>query len=189
MSRAHDLEAVRRLLSARTPSTLDEPGGPRAAVATVLREGAEGLEVLLIRRAQHPEDPWSGHMAFPGGRQDSGDPDLLHTALRETLDGSRTLLGRLDDVPAVARGERTGMVISPFVFELAREATLRPNHEVAETLWAPLSPMMRGEVDTVRPYVWKGVDLKLPAYDVAGRIVWGLTYQMLHGLFGILAER
>ena len=64
-------------------------------------------------------------MAFPGGREDPGDVDLLSTAVRETLEElaldlnyHARLIGRLDDLPAVARGRRTGMSIAPFVFEL-----------------------------------------------------------------------
>ena len=64
------------LFEGRTPS--------RAAVAIVLREMADGPQVLLIRRAQREGDPWSGHMAFPGGRVDPDDESLLATALRET---------------------------------------------------------------------------------------------------------
>ncbi len=165
----------------------------RAAVATILREGAQGPEVLLIRRAEHPRDPWSGHMAFPGGRQDPGDADLFATAVRETREeialdlreGAR-LLGRLDDLPAIARGRRTGMVIAPFVFELLRDAPFVPNYEVAEALWAPIGPLMRGERLTTIPYVLQGRRIELPAHDIDGRIVWGLTFRMLDGLFSLL---
>ncbi len=189
-----DLASIRAALAGRAPreahgSEIDR----RAAVATVLR-GAGEPEVLLIRRAEHPEDPWSGHMAFPGGRHDPEDRDLFHTALRETLEevgldlsaGAR-LLGRLDDVPAIARGRRTGMAISPFVFELGDpEAGLCANHEVQEVLWVPLGPLMRGEADTTIAYPRDGATFHLPAFDVEGRIVWGLTYQMLQHLFSIL---
>ena len=191
---AVDLELIRATLSGRAPRELEPEGGRRAAVATVIRGDEAGEpEVLLIRRAEHPADPWSGHMAFPGGRHDSTDPDLLSTAVRETLEEvglslcrDARLIGRLDDVPAVARARRTGMVITPFVFEVAGEPSLVLNHEVAEVLWAPMGPLIRGEADTVRPYQHEGRRYDLPAYDVEGRIVWGLTYQMLQALFGVL---
>ena len=165
-----------------------------AAGAVLLREGGAGPEVFLIRRAEHPRDPWSGHMAFPGGRQHAGDATLLQTAMRETheevgLDLSREAehIGQLDDLQAIARGKPQETVIRPFVFEVHRESPIQVDEsEVAEALWTPLLPLYRGEVDTVRPYQWHGTQIDFPAYDVGGRLVWGLTYQMLHSFFRIL---
>ncbi len=162
-------------------------------MAAVLREAAAGLEVLLIRRAEHPRDPWSGHMAFPGGREDDADADLLGTAVRETreelsldlLQHAR-LLGRLDEMPAIARGRRIGLSITPFVFELTTQVPFVPNEEVAEALWAPFLPLMRGELLTTIPYEIEGRHIALPAHDVQGHIVWGLTFRMLDSLFALL---
>jgi 8-oxo-dGTP pyrophosphatase MutT (NUDIX family) len=187
------LPDVRSVLEGRAP--LELPGHEKwAAVAVLLREATSGPEVLFIRRAEHPTDPWSGHMAFPGGRQESGDASLLETAMRETreevgLDRSRQAehIGQLDDLPAIARGKPQGTVIRPFVFEVHRQSPIRvQEREVAEALWAPLLPLYRGEVDTVRPYQWQGTQIDFPAYDVGGRLVWGLTYQMLRSFFRIL---
>jgi 8-oxo-dGTP pyrophosphatase MutT (NUDIX family) len=165
----------------------------RAAVATVLREGHEGPEVLLIRRAEHPNDPWSGHMAFPGGREEPSDADLLATVVRETreelaLDLERTgrLIGMLDQLPAVARGKRTGLTIAPFVFELVQDSPLTLNYEVAEVLWAPLVRLMRGDYATTYPYTIDGREVRLPAHDVDGRVVWGLTCRMLDSFLTLL---
>jgi 8-oxo-dGTP pyrophosphatase MutT (NUDIX family) len=187
------LPAVRTALAARQPRRLAEDATHRAAVATVLREGAREPEVLLIERAQHPDDPWSGHMAFPGGRQDAIDANLLRTAERETheevgLDLRRhgTLIGQLDDVEAIARGRVTGLVIRPYVYEVESTPPLIPNYEVADILWAPLGPLATGQADTVRPYEHEGRRYSLPAFDVEGRIVWGLTYQMLRSFLAAL---
>ncbi|MEO0321649.1 MAG: CoA pyrophosphatase [Myxococcota bacterium] len=162
----------------------------RAAVASVLRPAEAGPEVLLIRRAEHPRDPWSGHMAFPGGRQDPEDADLLATAHRETLEevgldlAGAELLGRGDDLEAIAQGKRAGLVVRPFVF-WAPNAETGPMDasEVAEALWAPIVPLLRGERDTTYPYEHEGQRLRFPAYDIDGRIVWGLTHRMLTALF------
>ena len=56
----------------------------QAAVAVVLHVTDEGSEILFIRRAQHDADPWSGHMAFPGGHRDPVDTSLKAAAVRET---------------------------------------------------------------------------------------------------------
>jgi 8-oxo-dGTP pyrophosphatase MutT (NUDIX family) len=189
-----DLAQIRAALAAREPQHATGPEiERRAAVATILRNHHEP-EVLLIRRAEHPVDPWSGHMAFPGGRHERDDRDLLHTALRETLEEvgldlstQARLVGRLDDIPAIARGLRTGMAIAPFVFELEDGgATVSPNYEVQEIVWAKLAPLLRGEADTTFPYLREGEAWHLPAFDVGGRIVWGLTYQMLQHLFFVV---
>jgi 8-oxo-dGTP pyrophosphatase MutT (NUDIX family) len=187
------LPDVRGVLAGRAPRELEEHE-KWAAVAVLLREGGFGPEVLFIRRAEHPQDPWSGHMAFPGGRQDAVDETLLHTAMRETheevgldLSAAAEQIGQLDDLQAIARGKPQETVIRPFVFEVHRESPIRVDQrEVAEALWTPLMPLYRGEVDTVRPYQWKGNQIDFPAYDVEGRVVWGLTYQMLRSFFRIL---
>jgi 8-oxo-dGTP pyrophosphatase MutT (NUDIX family) len=189
-------------VAARLAPLLDRPhvpapAGAHAAVAAVLREGVadEGAEVLLIRRAERESDPWSGHMAFPGGRRDPGDADLLATARRETreevgldLAARGTLLGRLDDLQAISRSRPTGMTITPFVFSLAGEAVLRFDpEEVAEALWVPLAPLARGEGAGTVVYEREAGRIELPCWRVSGHVVWGLTHRMIQSLFEVLA--
>lgn len=184
---------VRTALERRAARELDEHD-KWAAVAMLLREGGAGPEVLFIRRAESPQDPWSGHMAFPGGRQHAEDRTLLHTAIRETqeeigvdLFDEADHIGQLDDLQAIARGKPQETVIRPFVFEVHRDSPIRPDaREVAEALWTPLLPLYRGDADTTRPYQWHGTQIDFPAYDVEGRVVWGLTYQMLRSFFRLL---
>src|SRR5262249_41037346 len=159
-------------------------------VAAILRGTPGEAEILLIRRAEHPGDPWSGHMAFPGGRRDEADPSLAATAIRETreevgldLATHGELLTRLPDVPAGARGKRVGLTIAPFVFALRGEPALALNGEVAEALWAPLGALGRREGAGTVPYQRDGVSFELPCIRVDGRVIWGLTYHMLESLF------
>ncbi len=192
-----DRDLVRaRLARLGQPPPCDEPGA-RAAVAVVLGEArtcpSKLVEVLLIRRAEDPRDPWSGHMAFPGGRQDPGDPDLIETAIRETreevgldLRAHAEPIGCLPQLPAIARGRKVGLVIAPHVFALHADVPLSPNHEVAEVVWTDLLPLIRGESRATMPYVYQGQRLELPGHKVGERIVWGLTFQMLEGFFDVL---
>lgn len=179
----------------RAPAREIVHSGARAAVAAVLRErDGGGAEVLLIRRAEREGDPWSGHIAFPGGRSSEADRDLEATAVRETreevgidLEADAALLGRLPDLHAVARAKRTGLVITPFVFALKREAPLVFDaREVAEALWTPLAPLSRGEGAGTIAYEREGAHIDLPCWYVEGRVVWGLTHRMLLSLFEIL---
>lgn len=156
----------------------------------MLRQVDAGTEALLIRRTSHDLDPWSGHMAFPGGRVHDDDRSLLITALRETreevgldLAAHATLIGPLDPLDAIALGKRQGFRITPFVFllegpqELQLDAT-----EVAETMWAPLDALARGDHDTRHTYRYQDVSRELPAFEVQGQIVWGMTHRMLVNL-------
>jgi 8-oxo-dGTP pyrophosphatase MutT (NUDIX family) len=189
------VSAVRRALSRRPHRPVVQDGDVKlAAVAIVLCEGSRGAEVLLIRRSTRPGDPWSGQMAFPGGRRDPTDADLLQTAIREAeeevgllLDPDRALLGRLDDLQVLANGVPAGLVVTPFVFTLEERPQLTPCvYEVEETLWTPLGPLAQGKHRTTHPWMYGETRVDLPAYDIDGRIVWGLTQRMLQGLFDLL---
>ncbi len=130
---------VRRALASRPSEPVTPALASRAAVALILRDGEAGIELLFIRRAEHPQDPWSGQMAFPGGRAETGDADLLATAVRETaeeigldLAHAAEPLGALDEVRAMARMRPMDLTIQPFVFRLVTPAELRPERRGRE---------------------------------------------------------
>lgn len=196
-----ELGAIRGRLKDRHATRYAGEAQKRAAVAAVLRPMA-GLfgelqpletEVLLIRRADRAGDPWSGQMAFPGGHKDGRDPDMLATALRETREevgldlGQHELIGALDEHPATYQGTFTGMVIAPFVFALKHNVELRPNHEVASVIWAPLGQMARGELDVHHELSRNGETMRFPAFGIGPHVVWGLTHRMLQNLFDSLS--
>ena len=196
-----DFETIRRRLRNRVATRQSETGIlRRAAVAAILRPLGTGpdadTEVLLIRRAERANDPWSGHMAFPGGHQDSADIDTRATAMRETLEEvgldlrPHDYLGELDELSAVARGLRVPMSIAPHVFSIAgvQLPDLSPNYEVAEAVWGSLGQMYRGELDTTKEWSFEGQTQVVPAFNVGGHLVWGMTYLMLRSLFQVLHE-
>ena len=146
------LTQIRARLTAYRPHVIEEPRVARAAVALVLADPGDGVELLLIRRATRDDDPWSGHMALPGGRRDPDDADAVATASRETLEevgvdlgADAEVIGRLDELRAVARHRPLDLVITPVVFVLHRAVVLRPSpREVESAVWVPLSFLDRG---------------------------------------------
>jgi len=191
------LPQIREALARHVPERLRERDARHAAVALCLREAAAGRpEVLLIERARREGDPWSGHMAFPGGIVEAYDASARSAAVRETkeevgLDLLRgEALGRLDDLHGRHAGRRVGLVVSAFVFHVPDPEPLCPNHEVETALWFPLADLHAPERRIDHRYPAAG-DVPYPGILVGepGRhVVWGLTYRFLELFFQVLAR-
>ena len=126
------LEALSRALAARpSPRMPEDESLARASVLLAVRP-TDPLELLLIRRAEKEGDPWSGHMALPGGRHQAGDPDLLSTALRETREEvglvvpPAAVLGELVEVRPQMRRARIPITVVSWVAAVPLEVELRP---------------------------------------------------------------
>jgi len=160
------------------------------AVALILAPGKLGLEALFIRRAERPDDPWSGHIALPGGRREPGDADRLATAVRETREEvdvalpEAALLGVLDDL-APSTPRLPPLVIRPYVFGFATRPEARLSEEVAGVMWLPLPELASCEGKAVVPL--RGETREVECYAYGGVVIWGLTYRILKG-FLKLAE-
>ncbi len=178
------LATVRRALRDHRPQVADAPDARPAAVALVLLDGPQGIEILLIKRAERADDPWSGQIALPGGRYDVGDRDLEATAVRETreetgvdLSGAERL-GVLDDLyPRTSA--LPPVVVRPFVFALARRAALVPSDEVQRAFWLPLGRLSEPGVRREVTLTLRGAPRTLPAYLVDDELIWGMTERIL----------
>jgi 8-oxo-dGTP pyrophosphatase MutT (NUDIX family) len=187
---------------ARLARALDENPGRRiepnddvrlAAIALVLRPGEAGQpELLMIKRAEAEGDPWSGHVACPGGRKEPGDPDLAHTAIRETweetgvdLERDGRLLGTLDDI-----SPRTPVLppilVRPFVAVVRPEVEIVQSAEVAEAFWVPLSALRVRASWGMGLVKIRGMDREVSMFRHGEYVVWGLTERVLRQLLGYL---
>jgi 8-oxo-dGTP pyrophosphatase MutT (NUDIX family) len=191
---APGLDEVRAALDAHRPARVADAVKSRAAVAIVLRDGAAGLDVLFIRRAEHPRDPWSGQMAFPGGRFEPQDGDLKDTAIRETAEeialdlGKAEYLGALDEVRAMARLRPMDLTILPFVFYVHDHAGIVPGDEVKSVHWLPLASLLSAESRASFEYRHDGKVTSFPSLELQGLVIWGLTYRMLLGFTALVTE-
>ena len=84
MNSRPDIANIRVALGARAQQPKPfQPHPDHAAVALALAGTGDNLQLCLIRRVEHPSDPWSGHMALPGGRASPGDRSARAVAERE----------------------------------------------------------------------------------------------------------
>jgi 8-oxo-dGTP pyrophosphatase MutT (NUDIX family) len=188
MPAAQTLSTVGAALAAHHPRLLPT-WLPGAAVAAVLREGASGLDLLLVERARRRSDPWSGDLAFPGGLAQPSDRDRTVTAIRETreelgldLQADASQLGRLPDLWAVSPRVLLPMAVSPFVFALKRPARLEPNSEIAAARWVPLGPLLDPGAREHFTRRYLGVRLRFECHPLGEGRLWGLTLRMVDDL-------
>jgi len=178
---------VARMLAERPGVVMAGDGGAtRAAVALIMRLADDGdVEMLMIKRAAYAGDPWSGHFALPGGRQNSADASLEHTAVRETLEEtavdlatSGRLLGTLDDVrPRTPR--LPPVTIRPFVFVTPGDVPIATSDEVAEAFWIPLALLADPSATGEATFTDRGVERTERSFQLGQRVIWGLTERIL----------
>jgi 8-oxo-dGTP pyrophosphatase MutT (NUDIX family) len=174
---------LRERLALRESGSPDEdPTLVWAAVAIILTPQPDSI--LLIRRADRSGDPWSGHMALPGGRREPGDPDLAGTAIRETAEEVGVELRREDLAGSLADViPRTPVLppvaVRPFVFLLPERPAMRLNAEVAQASWVPVDYLLRPDTHHPVQLEVAGQSRQVQAYQLENAIIWGMTERIL----------
>lgn len=188
------LDGISKELKRRPPVRAERGAyDSEAAVALLLRPTGSGLEFLAIKRAESEGDPWSGHMALPGGRRDPEDEDLWVTAVRETHEevgvdlfqvGRR--LGQLDDVAPRTR-RIPAIAITPFVVAVQPDIVAQTSSEVERAFWVPLDVVVE---DKHRGSMTLDVvpDREYPTIEYEGHVIWGLTFSILGQFEAVLRQ-
>ena len=151
------------------------------------------VQLLYIERMRAEGDPWSGHIAFPGGRVEPDDRSLRETAERETREeidlhlSDEHYVGRLDDL----KGTSLPVQVAAFVYALGDRTELAPNGEVHRAFWHPLSTLCDPERQRMHVAQHRGASRPMPAIDVLGPnnpLLWGITYRFTAQLTHLLGH-
>ena len=176
------LERLITRLGRQHPRRASEPDRPLAAVALLLVPDPDRM--LLIRRAEREGDPWSGHLALPGGRYHAGDVDLLATAIRETEEETGIRLKRewcraeLDDlVPRTPT--LPPIVVRPFVFLLRDAIPPGVSTEVVHATWLRLDDLLLEGVRGSRTIDIRGEPRVVEGYQLPEGFLWGMTERII----------
>ena len=127
----HHTEIINKLQQKLNSRTEIRSAG--AAVALLLRSADKDFKILLVKRVEKPSDPWSGQMAFPGGKRDLKDQSLMQTAIRETLEETEIdlshnckFIGTLKNTRSTVKPE---LLVAPFVFFLSHDPVINLNED------------------------------------------------------------
>ncbi|HKJ05201.1 MAG TPA: CoA pyrophosphatase [Geopsychrobacteraceae bacterium] len=185
------VEKIRNILTDHKPQLSTPADGKHASVALILRDGKQGLEVLFIRRAEHDDDPWSGDIAFPGGRVELSDKNPREAAERETLEeinldlAAAKYLGQIGDI----HGAYLPVRISCFVYWLEETPELILNYEVVDAFWVSLPTLLDPGRNRQQLFSYRGEQRNHPIIDLNGfseRFLWGISYRLLQRFLSLV---
>ena len=182
--------AVRRAEPNPDPATVKNAG----VLITLFEKSPDDWHVVFIRRVtRHEQDKHSGQIAFPGGKSEPGDRDMMYTAMRETEEEIGLDLSKVDVL-----GELTPLYITvskflvhPFVAYYQDLPMLtRQESEIEEILEFPLASFLEEDARTqTRIRLGSGIILNhVPAFDIQGNIIWGATAMIMSELLEILGR-
>ncbi len=184
------IDDIRAAIEERSHRAAEFKAHPsQAAVAMILADGENELEVCFIRRAEREGDPWSGQVAFPGGRAGPEDPHAHAVAERETWEEIGLTLeevhriGPLPIRPIDRSDLREPMTLSPFVYYVDQQtrasAYARIAEEVAHVFWVPITHLFDEEAVTELDYPIAGAWNSFPGIQFGEHVIWGLTLRVL----------
>jgi len=188
------IKEIKQILISRNTIIESGNGLIPAAVMIVIKYFKDCNYILFIKRSDVEWDPFSGHMAFPGGKNEKEDKDLLETAYRETLEETGIdlkingqLLGRLDDCKPNNPTARN-IVVTPYISYLDKKVSIIPNYEVDEALWIPISHL---KDESNLEILYKSRDGKIIEdynYRFNDYVIWGMTGRVLHQFLELFSE-
>jgi 8-oxo-dGTP pyrophosphatase MutT (NUDIX family) len=174
-------ELIAKISKGLVPQAPQSKGLRFAAVSIIIRD-RRFPSVLLIKRAERSGDPWSGQIAFPGGKMQPEDGTARDTAIRETMEEVGFDLGRAAEFLGYANVTTTHtgtMDVVPSVFILKERVEIKPNEEVASYRWVDLEDLLAPEAQATHKFSYQGKNVELPAFAVGDYVVWGLTHRIL----------
>ena len=157
----------------------------KAAVLLPFVQVPGGLRLILTKRSatlrHHP-----GQIAFPGGKQDPGDADLIATALREAEEEIGLARDNVEVLATMPAHETvTGFAVTPVLGRVRRAFDPRPEAgEVDEVFAVPYAFLSKPEHFRVQSRIWQGRRRAYYTIPWGPYYKWGATARILHALAG-----
>ncbi len=185
-----NIEQIKTRLADLQLPALEQDFERHAAVAMLLRCNGKETEVLLIQRAEHEKDPWSGDLGFPGGQIEPSDPSPRAAAERETREeigcvlSEENYLGKSDDLA----GAYLSVHICCFVYHVNMDVQFKLNGEVVNVFWVPIKTLLEPQRNQQLTFFYRGQNRKHPGIvldEWSNRPLWGITYRLLNNFLNL----
>lgn len=183
------LDELLRRVSSHTPSALESDRRfPEAAVLLPITR-SDQPELILTLRASGLSTH-GGEVAFPGGRRDPEDPDLMFTALREAEEEIGLPPGLVEVIgPLSPLISKHGIKVTPYVGLIPDFVEYRPNDaEIAAVFSVPLEFFRQDAREHTHRIDYQGRSWYVPSYRYDGFKIWGLTAIMIVELMNVLYD-
>ena len=187
--KSNSLSSIKKIISSQKINFPDSSEKNYSSVLMILKEIDHQLGIYFIKRAEFPDDKFSGHVAFPGGKRIEGDFTPLDTAVRETFEeigvdiiNNGEILGNLDAVnpftPSVSH-----YIVCPYVSILYEDVEFTKNYEVDDIFWVPILHLINPKNRDVRVRYRDGNEINDYIFKYENYIIWGLTGRILNQFF------
>ena len=188
-TRKYMLDTILHRVRAHSPHLLEPEGRlPEAAVLMPITR-SESPELVLTLRAAGLSTH-GGEVAFPGGRRDPEDRDLLHTALREAEEEVGLAPGMVEVVgPLSSLVSVHGIHVTPYVGLVPDYVEYRPNDaESASVFSVPLEFFCEDPREVTHRIDYQGQSWYIPSYRYGEYQIWGLTAIMIVELVNVIYD-
>ena len=157
---------------------------PVAAVALIVVDN----QLFMIKRAEKEGDPWSGHMAFPGGRYETQDEDLRSTAERETFEEVGIKLDASSYLGPITPLNHPRLTVYAYVYQLDQKPLIKINEEVERYFWFSFESLLEPNHQKPYEFTYQAKVMTFPSIQAQNVTIWGITFQFLSDLLSRITE-
>ena len=160
----------------------------RAGVGIIIFPQEQHHVLVLIQRTQHPNDPHSGQVSFPGGRLEPNE-SLLQCAIRECWEEIGVALSLEECCRELSPIyiPPSDFMVYPFVFYLDHAPDFKlQDAEVEHLLFYRLKDLQQLSLPPKEKVFSASRGTQVPYFEVDGSYVWGATAMILSELYFLL---
>jgi 8-oxo-dGTP pyrophosphatase MutT (NUDIX family) len=185
---AHKKMASESRLKLKMPSPNERTR--ESAVLILFYPSENKIFAPLILRPQY-DGVHGGQMAFPGGRAEKEDENLIRTAMREAQEEIGV---RLTDIKVIGQLTKlyippSNFYVQPVVGYMNHKPDFYPDaREVDKVIEIALEEIINPEIIGRKMLSVRGVDIDAPFYQIKEHTVWGATAMMIAELLTVVQE-